>query len=305
MAELYDKELPGELVKHVTALCGDRGREWLLKLPETIAELEEIWGVEVGEPFVKGEFNFVAPASSETGMDAIIKVSPPYETIEIFAEARFLTIRQGIGCVNVFAENQDRFAMIIERARPGVSMDLHFQYDPFACVEPAIEVLKDILLPPSAARRDVQFLDDWFTNFRRFRETDFPRGYGERALAIQERLSSDAANIFYLHGDFHPGNIVSSNRSPFLAIDPKGLVGHIGYDIAVFLNNLHWWQKGTVGVEIGLTNALRKFADAFSLKESDVREMAYAYMVIGAWWNFDEMPEHYNNEVALADVWDV
>lgn len=37
----------------------------------------------------------------------------------------------------------------------------------------------------------------------------------------------------------------------------------------------------------------------------EIREWAFAYMVIGAWWTFDEMPEHYDNNFAEIDIWDV
>jgi streptomycin 6-kinase len=194
--------------------------------------------------------------------------------------------------------------MLIERAHPGDSMDVHFSSEPFACVEPAIEVLRSILLPPGASA-DVQYLDDWVDRFRRFRETEFPADFGEKALAIFEKLSAERDKIFYIHGDFHPGNIVTSGRSAYLAIDPKGLIGHVGYDISVFLNNLHWWQKGKPDVQRDLFAAAEKFAAAFEVDVRTIREAAFAGMVIGAWWNFEDMPEHYDNEVVLADIWEV
>jgi streptomycin 6-kinase len=305
MTDRYEHDLSGELIKHVTAICGQRGIEWLDDLPSIVGELEVRWNVKADAPFEKGEFNFVAPVRSENGPNAVLKITPPYERIEIFSEAQFLRVRDGVGCVRLLAEDRDRFALLVECALPGESMDVCFANDPFACVDPAIEVLKNILLPPPDSFDDVQNLDDWFARFRRFRETDFPQDYGEKALAIYERLSSRQDKIFYIHGDFHPGNIVTADRAPYLAIDPKGLMGHVSYDIAVFLNNLHWWQKGTPGVEDRLHRALKIFAKAFDMSERDLREAAYAYMVIGAWWNFEDIPEHYDNEVALADIWDV
>ena len=305
MREPYEYKPPAELVKHASALCGRRGEEWLDDLPEIVGGLEKAWGVTVGEPFGKGEFNFVAPARSPNGMDAVLKIAPPYERTEIFAEAAFLRSRAGNTCINLLREDRSRRAILIERARPGLSMDVQFEAGPFTCVEPAIRVLRSVLSATPANIADVQYLDNWFDHFKRFRETDFPKNYGEKALAIYEKLRQQHDRIFYLHGDFHPGNIVTSDRGPFLTIDPKGLIGHVSYDIAVFLNNLHWWQKGKPGVDRELDAALIKFSRAFDCPESTLREAAYAYMVIGAWWNFEDMPEHYDNEVALADIWGI
>ena len=54
-----------------------------------------------------------------------------------------------------------------------------------------------------------------------------------------------------------------------------------------------------------LDKAVFQFADAFDIDPFELRQWAFAQMVLGAWWTFDEMPEFYDNEVAKADVWNV
>lgn len=82
-----------------------RGVAWLPGLPGLVGDLEDKWGVETGEPFEKGEFNFVAPAVLANGDEAGLKIAPPYERTEIFAEAVFLAARDRRGCVRLIAEN--------------------------------------------------------------------------------------------------------------------------------------------------------------------------------------------------------
>ena len=294
---------PKELVTHVTAICGDAGVAWLNDLPRLVSELEEKWDVTTEPAFEKGEYNFVAPARSET-LDAVLKVSPPSPTIEIFAEAEFLQRLNGKRAPKLLEIDSENRAMLIERIRPGVTMDVQFAHDPFACVEPAIEVLKSVLMTPPYPPCEAQLFYDWYFRFQKAEHCDFPRDYFYKACDIFDPLFQDDERIFHLHGDFHPGNVITDGDG-FAAIDPKGLVGHLTYDIAVFLNNLHWWQKGRPGVREHLFAAAKKFADAFDLDERAVREAAYAGMVIGAWWNFDDMPELYDNEVVLADIWEV
>jgi streptomycin 6-kinase len=91
-------------------------------------------------------------------------------------------------------------------------------------------------------------------------------------------------------------------------IDPKGIVGPLGYDIAVFLNNIYWGQKDELDkdvVRMNLARAIAEFSAAFEIGEIDLRKWAFATQVLGAWWTFDEMPDHYDNEVEKADIWDV
>lgn len=297
-------EPPSELATHVTAICGDAGVAWLRDLPRLVSVLEERWKVSTGPAFEKGEYNFVAPALSDA-VDAVLKLSPPYPTIEIFAEAEFLEKLDGNGAPKLLEIDRENRAILIERIRPGVTMDVNFEDNPFACVEPAIEVLRSILTPPPYPPTEAQLFYDWFYRFQRARDTDFPCSYFEKACDIFEPLFQDDDGTFYLHGDFHPGNVISSGDGEFVVIDPKGLVGHVTYDIAVFLNNLHWWQKGTPGLRENLFAAATKFGDAFGFDEREIREVAYAGMVIGAWWNFDDMPELYDNQVVLADIWEI
>jgi len=118
--ERYD--VPDEPGKHVTAICGERGVAWFSIFPGIVAELEEKWEVVTKLAFEKGEYNFVAPASSES-LDAVLKVSPPFPTIEIFAETEFLRILDGSGAPRLLQENRENRAILIERIRPGLTGD--------------------------------------------------------------------------------------------------------------------------------------------------------------------------------------
>ncbi len=305
MSNTFKDALPQELVTHITAICGSRGEAWFDRLPQIINELESEWSISVRQPFPGIEYNFVAPAITNSGEDVVLKIAPPFELTEIHGEAKYLSCRHGHGAVKLLAEDRERKAILLERAIPGRALHEEFSSSPLDCIEPAISVLKRNLLPAPSDMADVPTLDDWFENFRRYSETDFPKRMAEKAFEIYERLSANREKTYYIHGDYHLGNIVTAEREEFLAIDPKGIVGHVGYDIAVFLINLERWQRETHDLESILDTAIRRFAEAFDLSEREVREWVFAHMVIGAWWNFDDMPELYDAELAMPAIWSV
>ena len=305
MNSSFKKTIPQELVTHVTAICGEKGEAWFERLQTLIKMLEDRWSVKLDDPFPGIEFNFVAPAVCPDSTPVVIKIAPPYAENEIFSEAQLLRTWAGNGAVELLAEERELNAIMIERAVPGKSLTECFEGKETEAVAPAIDVLRNILKPPPTDKTDVILLDDWFDGLRRYPSSAFPRTYAEKALEIYDSLSVQSNSTFYLHGDFHPGNIVNAVRSPFLAIDPKGMVGHIGYEIAVFLNNFHWWQEGKPDVRNRLDKAVMQFSEAFDLSAAELRQWAFAQMVLGAWWTFDEMPDIYDNEVAKADIWDV
>jgi streptomycin 6-kinase len=305
MVKSFRDSLPGELIHHVTAICGHDGHAWLDELEGNVRELEDLWSIKTVEPFAAGEFNYVAPATCANGELAVLKLAPPYKTIEIFGEAAYLRAHKGRGAVKLLGEDRERMAILIEHALPGKNITECFKNNEPSSVAPAISALKTSLLPPPADTSDIIPLDKWFERMRRFATTKFPPEYAIKALKLYENLSSRSAYTYYLHGDFHPGNLVSSTREPFLIIDPKGVVGHIGYDIACFLNNLHWWQETRPDVEKRLDIAILQFAEAFDIDPLELRQWAFVQMVLGAWWSFEDMPEFYDNAVAKADVWNV
>ena len=305
MSNNFKDSLSDDLVNHISAMCGRKGEEWFEELPCIIGELESRWQVKVAEPFPGIEYNFVAKANCQDGGPVVVKISPPLVPVEIFGEAKYLRTRRGAGAVKLLAEERDLKAILLERALPGEALFEAFKHAPGECVRPAIEVLRTILRSPPSDMADVVTLDGWFSNFRRYKETDFPRDAAAKAFEIYERLSTQEGRTFYLHGDFHPGNIVSSDRAPFIAIDPKGIVGHLGYDIAVFLMNLYRWQKDDPNIEQFLDSAIFEFSEAFEFEPVELREWAFAHTVIGAWWNYEDMPEHYDPEVAMPDIWGV
>jgi streptomycin 6-kinase len=305
MTTSFKDSLPRDLVTHVTSICGNPGTRWLDDLETTIQELEDLWSIKVLSPFPAGEFNFVAPARHVSGELNVVKISPPFERIEIFGEAMFLRNRNGNGAVNLIAEDVERRAILLEHAQPGKNLAEIYTGDETASIDPAIRVLRSILAPVPSDSENIIMLDTWFDGLRTSETTNFPVGYVKKALRIYDKLSRPSERTLYLHGDFHPGNIVSATRAPFLAIDPKGIIGHLGYDIAVFLNNFHWWQETRSDIRHRLDHAVTRFAEAFDLSPAELREWSFAQMVLGAWWTFEDMPEMYNNEVAKADIWDV
>ena len=303
MEASFVNALPEDLVVNIRSMCGPRGQEWLGCLPELIKKLERIWSIDAGMVYPAAGFNYVAPATGRNGESYVLKLSPPFETAEFASETAFLRSQNGSGCVRLIDERPEYRALLLERAVPGETMNVIYAEREPQCVEPAIDVLRALMKRAADPPKEAIRLDTWFENLHRAQGTAFPPDYATKAIEIYDRLGR--YNVMYLHGDFHPLNIVTATREPFLLIDPKGIVGSIGYEIAVFLNNFHWWQDERPDILERLAVAVKQFAEAFGFSERELREWAFAQMVISAWWTFDELPNEYDNEVAKADIWGI
>ncbi|MEJ7861583.1 MAG: aminoglycoside phosphotransferase family protein [Pyrinomonadaceae bacterium] len=129
--------------------------------------------------------------------------------------------------------------------------------------------------------------------------------FQNKARRFYEQLSFASKHKFLIHGDLHHENILSAFREPFLAIDPKSIVGDIGYEISVFLNNHLWRLASDTNVQEKLSVAVRQFSEAFAIQPQDLRKWAFAQMVLSAWWTFEENGKNWQTDLTLAEIWEV
>ena len=305
MTKQFRASLPKKFVENTIALCGETGELWLDDLPNIISAVEVQWSITAGKHFRNLSYNYVANAQLKDGKSAVLKIGLPLNDVEIYGEAAYLKAINGYGAINLLEFDRERQAALLERCVPGANLKSVCKKDQGKAVTIATRALKRILQPVPEASNDFIRLDDWFDGLKRARGTKFPQDYAERALDYYAKLSSDTKNIYLLHGDLHHDNILSASRESFLVIDPKGMIGHVGYDIGVFLNNHRDWLEWDTRLDSKLDKAMAEFAAAFQLDQSDIRKWAYCQMVLSWWWLFDEMPGTFGDELGLSDIWKV
>lgn len=304
MRENFIKSLPPKFVRNTVGLCGELGGEWLRDLPQIIETLEKLWSLNVSAPFSNLSYNFVAPCvSASSGGEAVLKIALPLNNPEIFNEAAYLQITNGKGAVKLLNSDKTYRAILLERAKPGANLKQVFRADENKSANVAAGVLRKMLKTPPECSDFIQ-LEEWFNNFfRKAPQTEFPAAFLSKSHYFFDELNSAAK--FLIHGDLHHENILSAEREPFLVIDPKGIIGCIGYEIAVFLNNHLWWLNDQLDLREKLNEAVRQFSDAFEISPLDLRKWAYAQIVLSAWWTFEENHENWKNELAFAEFWEV
>lgn len=291
-----------KFIKNTTDLCGESGRKWLNDLPEIIAEIESNWSISAEKPFRNLSYNYVAPCVCADGSKAVLKIALPLDDPEIFNEARYLETTTGNGAVRLFELDEERRAILLERAIPGENLKEVCREDEIKAVEIAIPILEKLLKTPPE-NSPFRSLDEWFNNFfTRAARTNFPVEFQTKTRRIYEELSSAS---YLIHGDFHHENILSATREPFLAIDPKGIVGDIGYEIAVFLNNHLWWLADLQNLREKIDAAVRRFSEAFAIAPARLQKWAYAQIVLSAWWTFEDHGTNWERELAFAEFWEV
>jgi streptomycin 6-kinase len=232
-------EIPTVLAHNVVDTWGARGRSWLAALPALSAELASDWGLEVAGSAGPLSFHWVAAATLSDGSRAVLKLGPP-EPGSGSTEAAALAAYAGHGAVRLLGSDPERGALLLERAMPGTPASALVPHDDEAATAAIIQVVRRLHRPPSAdcPLPDLATLGHAFTDHLRAGRGDaIPRLWVQRAAGLFDELCASSPARVVLHGDLHHDNVLQATREPWLAIDPKGLVGDPGYETGALLYN--------------------------------------------------------------------
>lgn len=208
--------------------------EWLASLPSVVRAIASDWGLEVDEPYEPGgQTAWVAPARGPTGDELVLKVLWPH--FEAEHEADGLRAWNGSGAVLLHAVDarEGHVALLLERCLPGTALSARSEPEQDAVIA---ELLPRLWLDPGATHpfRPLQAMcDAWADEFEAAYAPDaspLDAGLVRDGVALFRSLPATAARHVLLSTDLHAGNVLASQREPWLVIDPKPFVGDPTYD---------------------------------------------------------------------------
>jgi streptomycin 6-kinase len=109
----------------------------------------------------------------------------------------------------------------------------------------------------------------------------------DEALAVAAELLAGSTEEVLLHGDFHHGNVLSAERSPWLAIDPKPLVGERAYDLAWLAQDRLETLSGVPGPPAAARRRLQRLSDAVEVDRDRLRGWTLFRTVEAGTWSLE------------------
>jgi streptomycin 6-kinase len=294
--------VPEGLIRTTLELRGTTGAGWLNRLPEIVVRCEERWSLRVGPPFPELSYNYAAPATRADGTAAVVKLSFPDAGFR--AEAEALRHFDGRGAVRLLELDLDRGAMLLERLEPG--LPLTTVHDDNEATSIAADVLGQ-LWRPVPPEHPFPTVADWAHGLTRLR-WNFGGGTGplpaplvERAEALFAELLTSQAEPVLLHGDLHHLNVLAASREPWLAIDPKGVVGEPAYDAGALLRNpaelLDTSRPGKT-----LERRLDQLSEQLGLDRARVARWGMSQAVLAAYWGWEDGGHVWDEALAFAEL---
>lgn len=281
-----DLIIPDYFRKSLINSRGEAGKKWLDDLPEVVEKLSVQWQIKIFPPFMLS-YNYVCPAERADGSSAVLKVEFTAEKARTEYEA--LKIFNGAGAVKIIEEDSESKALLLERAFSGTS--LKSIKDDKKRTSIMIDVMKK-LRKPAPKNHEFLFIEDWGESFKRHRK-QFNGGVGP----FEKQLFDKAEKTFFdlaesqkekvlLHGDLHHGNILVTEREPYLAIDPKGIIGEAEYEVGAMLRNE--LPKDKKVAKKTLDQRINQLSEGLRYDKKRIRQWAFSQAVLAAVWVFED-----------------
>jgi streptomycin 6-kinase len=207
-------------------------RAWQDRLPRLVEECATQWDLELEDPLPGGNVSVVLPAG-----DAVLKIQWPHRESE--HEAAALELWDGDGAVRLVAHDEERHALLLERCRPGTHLR---ELDADAALGVLIGLLPRLWKPAGLPFRSLAEEAGWWAGHIRDEWDEAGRPFEEElvdaAVSALEELAPTQGEQVLIHQDLHADNVLATEREPWLAIDPKPLVGEREFGLAPIIRSV-------------------------------------------------------------------
>jgi streptomycin 6-kinase len=284
---MHELHLPEGFARAIIDVFGEDGAEWLANLPVLLDDCAERWNLTLEPHFMPLNYNYVAPVILADGQHAVLKAGVPNEERQQEEEA--LRFFGGHGIVELLRADTERGVMLIERLRPGRPLTDVADDDEATSI--AAQVMSALWRPLPA---DHQFptVADWGEGFAQLRATfgggtgPFTAGLVEQAERLFDDLLASSASPVLLHGDLHHRNVLSAERAPWLALDPKGVAGEPVYEVGSLMRNPAPEMFSWPHPERLLLRRAAILAEALGFERQRILAWSMAQAVLSAWWSY-------------------
>ncbi|MEV0535299.1 aminoglycoside phosphotransferase family protein [Kitasatospora sp. NPDC050463] len=251
----------------------EEGRRWLAELPDRVEALLTRWDLtleRVADP--GGSLSLVAYVHRDDLSPAVLKTG--LVTPETDREHAALARWAGRGAVLLLDSDPAEGSLLLERLHGEIP--LRSLAEPKAMLE-ATSLLHRLWVEPPGDHRFATLADRAAAIAADLRRRAALPGAGEAAALVTEAqesaegLLASTDEAILLHGDFHHGNVLAADRAPWLAIDPRPLVGERAYDVARLALDRADTLVGSPGVPAAVRRRLHQLADALEVDRERLR----------------------------------
>jgi len=215
-------------------------KTWLDTLPAIFEELTHRWSLRSGPPFDHANVtcSWVAIVVRADGTSAVLKLAMPH--MEGAHEIQGLRFWNSDPTVQLLEADDDLGAMLLERCQPGDMLRSESELIQDLVIATLLKRLWRRPVPPlgpQGFRHLTDLLESW-SKETRAQAVHWPdSGLVSEGLGLLQSLAKPSLTDKLLATDLHAGNVLRSEREPWLVIDPKPFIGDVAFDVVQHLHN--------------------------------------------------------------------
>ena len=260
---------------------------WLERVPFVIEELRDRWELTSDTPLEgeEGSCSYVEAVRRSNGAPAVLKVSMPH--MEQVHEADGLRFWNGDPTVRLLESDDENRAMLLERCQPGTTLRVLDECEQDIVISGLLRRLWRLMPAQHQFRPLSDMIEYWCSETLAEVEQWIVPGLVRAGLRVFKELLDTSPNGVLLATDLHAGNVLRSEREPWLVIDPKPFGGDPAYDGTQHLFNCRARLRSD---PIATTE---KFGDLLSVDHERLRLWTFARAAAEprADWNNRELME--------------
>jgi streptomycin 6-kinase len=288
--------LSEEFIRKQAGAFGAEGEAFVRRLPALLAEYAHRWDLELLPPFALS-YHYVVPALRGGREPVVVKAGVPGSE-DLGAGTAALRLFDGQGMVRLLEDASDEGIVLLERVLPGrelVDFVLPGPGEDEVATRIAAGVFGRIWRPiPAQDAHHFPTVADMGDAFGELRAAyqgssgPFPMALFDRAERLYRELAASQGEIVLLHGDLHHWNILSAEREPWLAIDPKGVAGEREFEAGALLKNPCDRVASWPDLPRLQARRLDILAEMLNLNRQRMAAWAFAFAVLSSVWVWEE-----------------
>lgn len=261
------------------------------RLEERVEELIRDWGVVVQDT-LETQSSFIA-FGKRGDQSIVLKVTR--QPGDEWRCGEVLAAFGGRGVARVYEYTEG--AALLEGLNPGTSLASIALDDRD---EEATEILANVIgqmsRPPELdepSRRPLKAIvsaQDWGKGFHRYLASgdhQIPTSLVEQGQRFYFDLCASQRDVRLLHGDLQHYNVLFDSDRGWLAIDPKGVIGEVEYEIGASLRNPYEKPEMFASPET-VERRLRRFEARLKLDSDRALAWGFAQAVLSAIWSVED-----------------
>ncbi len=288
-------KIPTAFEERIKKIHGENGKQWIKDLPSLIDQAIESWQLSNLKLFPNLSYNLVFEGQRADLGSIVLKVSVPNS--EFHSEINALRRFRGNCCVRLLESDEKNGLLLLEKATPGTTLK---EYTLNGRDLEAVSICANVIQKLHTGQNLIDStapnptLADRMLDFSRLKlaiqqgNAPFELSLWERAENEYQNLLSTTSRTVLLHGDLHHDNILSSQRSPWLAIDPHGVIGDPAFEVAGFMRNPYPGVMKLQNVKAIMKNRIDVFSGILYLEKRRIWGWSFAQTTLASGWVFED-----------------